>query len=172
MKPLYIIVLFFGVTLSVTAQDSTQYSAYELLSSYYDNDFKPFTPKKWFVGLSFSLSDQTQENTASLLSKTLKAESNSFSITAKVGRFVGDYFLVGGNFELSQERYDGQIISDNDTISRQSLKRQYGVIPTIRTYFPLVKNERFSFFNDSYLRKQYAANYARYFLYILYISNT
>ena len=148
MKPLYIIVLFFGVTLSVTAQDSTQYSAYELLSSYYDNDFKPFTPKKWFVGLSFSLSDQTQENTASLLSKTLKAESNSFSITAKVGRFVGDYFLVGGNFELSQERYDGQIISDNDTISRQSLKRQYGVIPTIRTYFPLVKNERFSFFND------------------------
>ena len=40
--------------LSARAQDTTQHTPYELLSSYYDKGFKPFAKKKWFEGAVFS----------------------------------------------------------------------------------------------------------------------
>ena len=149
------------LVLFARAQDTTQYTPYELLSSYYDNGFKPFAKKNWFVGAAFSVSSAEQENTSSLFSTVIQGENQAYDITLKGGYFLGDYFMLGAGLTYSQSRFEGLLLSNSDTISRKSLGRNYGITPSIRTYFPLVKSERFSFFNDVNLGFSYGTEVVR-----------
>jgi hypothetical protein len=57
-------ILFFTLPFQLLAQEQKEYTPYELLSSYYENDFKPFKKKNWYTGLAFSLSDRKSTNTS------------------------------------------------------------------------------------------------------------
>ena len=83
-KLLFLLIL--GCVSFAKAQDTIQYTPYELLSSYYDDgSFKPFAKKNWFVGAAFSVEDKTQENTSNFLSTVISGKSSAYDFTLKGG---------------------------------------------------------------------------------------
>lgn len=121
---------------------------YELMSKYYEEDFQPFAKGNWFVGFAFSLKDQQLENKARIFDKVLDGNDLSYNLTFKGGYMLNDYFSVGGNFIYSREKFTGIIVQESDTIQRQSLSSVGTIVPSIRTFFPLTKNNRLNFFNE------------------------
>ncbi len=123
-----------------------KYSPYDLLSSYYENDFKPFEKGNWYVGLAFSLTDKQSENTQGLLQKTLDGDDLSYNLLFKGGYYTGDYGMVGLNVNYYQSKYERFLFRDPDTIQSNSLTRGFSFTPNLRTSVPLTANERLSFF--------------------------
>ena len=64
---------------------SERYTAYELMSKYYNENFKPFKKKNIYVGLAFSLEDVSQKNTSGFLQDVIDGQSLDYSILLKTG---------------------------------------------------------------------------------------
>lgn len=120
---------------------------YELMSRYYEENFNPFTKGSKYVGFAFSLKDQKLQNQARLFDKLLYGEDLNYDLTFKGGYFLSDYTMVGGNFIYSRDKFVGTIVQESDTIQRENITSLGTIAPTIKTYFPLTKNHRLSFFN-------------------------
>ncbi|MEZ5199679.1 MAG: hypothetical protein R2764_25845 [Bacteroidales bacterium] len=56
-------VLFPGVMKAQKENPDENYTAYELMSKYYKENFHPFKKKNVYLGLAFSLEGLQQENT-------------------------------------------------------------------------------------------------------------
>ena len=150
--------IFFGAVLLFTFSNlqgqnadtlAEQNSAYDLLSKYYEDGFKPFSKGNWYVGFAFSLTDQQRENTPRLLDRVVEGSDLNYDLTFKGGYFIGNYAMVGANFLYSRDKFTGTlIIQDTDTVQRNTITSVGTIAPTIKTYFPLTKNERLSFFNE------------------------
>lgn len=56
--------------------------------------------------------------------------------------------MVGGNFIYTRDKFVGTTVQEGDTIQRNSIKSIGTIAPAIKTYFPLTKNKRLSFFNE------------------------
>ncbi|WP_075604045.1 hypothetical protein [Saccharicrinis aurantiacus] len=125
---------------------SSEYSPYELLSSYYHNDFKPFKKGSWYVGMGFDFSDQKSLNTKGLLQNVLDGNDLNYSIQLKGGYYTGDYGMVGLNLEMYESEFVGMVFRDPDTLQTNSITRGYSIQPNIRSSVPLTRNERLSFF--------------------------
>ncbi len=131
------------------ANTKERYSAYELLSSYYNNtDFKPFKKSNIYFGMSFSLTEQNLENVDYLLEEVIEGEKNNYSIDLQGGYYIGNYVMLGANFNFYQKKFVGDIFQDPDTMQSNSIMRGFYITPYIRTSFPLVENERLSFFTE------------------------
>jgi len=148
------IILCFGLPISmdIIAQEKSESTEnpdpYELMSRYYEEDFHPFSKGNWYVGFAFSLKDQKLQNQTRLFDKVLDGQDLSYDLTFRGGYFLGDYFMVGGNLIYNREKFTGTIVQDSDTIQRENLKSIGIIAPTFKTYFPLTKNNRLSFFNE------------------------
>lgn len=121
---------------------------YELMSKYYQEDFHPFSKGNWYTGFAFSLKDQKLQNKSRLFDKVLAGQDLNYDLTFKGGYFLGDYFMVGGNLIYNRQKFTGTIIQESDTIQRENITSIGTVAPTFKTYFPLTKNNRLSFFNE------------------------
>lgn len=130
-----------------TAIDSS-YTPYELLSTYYNEQFKPFKKRNGYLGLSFSLEDKKVQNTDYLIQKVIDGERLDFDINLKGGYYTGDYGMVGLNVLYYQKKFDGSVFSDPDTLQSNSITRGFAVTPNFRSTVPLTPNERLSFYTQ------------------------
>jgi hypothetical protein len=128
--------------------DTKAKDPYDLMSEYYEENFNPFSKGSWYVGFAFSLEDRKLENQARLFDKVLFGEDLDYDLTFKTGYFLNDYTMVGGNLIYNREKFAGTVVQESDTINRQRIKSIGTIAPTIKTYFPLTKNNRLSFFNE------------------------
>jgi hypothetical protein len=121
---------------------------YELLTKYYEDGFQPFSKGNWYTGFAFSLTDQKLQNQVRLFDKVLEGQSLEYDLTFRAGYFLADYVMVGGNLIYNRETFTGTIVQESDTIQRENIKSIGTIVPTFKTYFPLTKNKRLSFFNE------------------------
>ncbi|WP_456459115.1 hypothetical protein [Reichenbachiella sp.] len=132
------------------AQDTTQikesFTPYELLSSYYNQSFKPFKKKNVYIGFAFSLEDKKLENVDYLIRKVIDGERLAYDLEVKGGYYTGDYGMIGLNIKYFQNEFEGKVFKDPDTLQSQSLTRGFEVTPNFRSSVPLTENERLSFF--------------------------
>lgn len=127
-------------------QTGDNYTAYELMSKYYNEDFHPFKKHNKYIGLSFSLADLQQENTTGLLQNVVDGQRLRYNIMAKGGYYISDYTMLGINFLYNYNKFEGLVFRDPDTLQSNSLTRSYDLTPSIRPSIPLTRNERLSFF--------------------------
>lgn len=122
------------------------YTAYDLMSKYYNENFKPFKGRNIYLGLAFSLEDLKQENTSSLVQNVIEGNKLDYNILLKGGYYFSNYAMAGLNFVYTQHRFDGTVFRDPDTLQSNSITREYDFTPNFRTSIPLTRNERLSFF--------------------------
>ena len=148
----FIAVLVALSTVKLLAQEKSKsdekQDPYELMSKYYEEDFNPFAKGNWYVGFAFSLQDRKLQNQARLFDKVLDGQDLNYDLTFKGGYLLRDYFMVGGNFIYSRDKFTGLTVQESDTIQKESIKSIGTIAPTFKTYFPLTKNNRLSFFNE------------------------
>lgn len=149
-----LIILLVFSTLSGKSQNPADtskkdnYTPYELLSTYYDEDFRPFRKGNIYVGLDFSLEDKKLINADYLVQKVLDGDKFDYNIQIKGGYYTGNYAMVGLNFKYFQQKFDGTIFKDPDTLFSNSITRGFSITPNFRSSVPLTKNERLSFFTE------------------------
>ncbi len=148
--------MFVLYSLALTAQvdeikdeKDKKYTPYELLSSYYNNDFKPFEKGTIYVGASMSLEDRTQENTENIFEKVIDGDRVNFDILLKGGYFINDYSMLGLTFNFFENKFEGILFKDPDMVESNSITRGFSITPNYRTSIPLTQNERLSFFTTA-----------------------
>jgi len=147
--------LIFLITLSLEAiaqEDKTDLDTkstpYDLLSSYYSNNFHPFKKGNFFTGLAFSVADKKMTNTDYLIQKVVDGERLNFDVLIKGGYYTGDYCMVLLNVQYFQDKFDGIVFRDPDTLQYNLITRGFAVTPSFRSSVPLTPNERLSFFTE------------------------
>ena len=149
MKYLVIAVLTMISLQALAQRDSSEYtkpSPYELISSYYDDGFSPFKKRNGYLGLAFSLQDQSLINTQRLLDKVIDGGRFNYNIELSGGYFLGDYTQVGLTFSFAYDKFEGTTLREGDTIRVEDISKVFTAIPFIKPYFPVTKNERLSFY--------------------------
>ncbi|WP_163322598.1 hypothetical protein [Draconibacterium mangrovi] len=129
----------------LTGQKTTPY---DLLSSYYNQDFKPFQKGNFYVGLAFSVTDKNLTNTNYLIQQVVEGDRLDYNVLLKGGYYTGDYGMAIINFNYFQDRFGGTVFQDPDTVQSNTLKRGFAVSPGFRSSVPLTPNERLSFFTE------------------------
>jgi len=144
--------LLYLLSFSVYSQENQEgkksSDPYELMSQYYHDGFEPFGKGNAYVGFAFSLQDQKLVNQARLFDKVLDGQDLNYDLTFRGGYILRDYFMVGGNFVYNRAKFTGTIVQESDTINRERISSIGTIAPTIKTYFPLTKTQRLSFFNE------------------------
>ena len=152
LAPILIVFLLALVSLELVAQEKSESNEkmdpYELMSKHYEENFHPFSKGNWYVGFAFSLKDQKLQNQARLFDKVLDGQDLRYDLTLKTGYFLNDYLMVGGNLIYNRDKFTGTIVQESDTIKRENIKSIGTIAPTLKTYIPLTKNNRLSFFNE------------------------
>ena len=129
--------------------DTIKYSAYELLSDYYNNDFNPFKKKNAYVGLAFTIQNSQLENTPRLLNRIQNGSESDFSIKLAGGYFIRNHVMAELGIMYSRDKFEGSLFNqDGDSLYRRQISNLAVYSPGVRTYFPLSANERFSLFNS------------------------
>lgn len=142
-----VFVVLFSSVLSAQENDTDQnYTAYELMSKYYNDNFHPFKKKNVYLGLAFSLEDLQQENTTGLLQNIVDGQKLQYNILVKSGYYINNYTALGFNFLYKYDKFVGQVYRDPDTLQSNSMMRSFDFTPNIRPSIPLTHNERLSFF--------------------------
>ncbi|MBN3519348.1 hypothetical protein JYB62_04980 [Algoriphagus lutimaris] len=135
---------------AIAQTDSTDrnYTPYELLSSYYEEDFKPFKKRNIYIGLRFNLTDRYEENTDYLIQNVIDGDRLDYNIILKGGYYINNYAKVGLSVNYFQNKFIGNIYREPDTVASNSITRGYSFTPNFRSTVPLTKNERLSFFTE------------------------
>ncbi|TAJ12377.1 hypothetical protein DMA11_13030 [Marinilabiliaceae bacterium JC017] len=147
-KLLLLLFVSLWITTEINAQytqpkdTSKTYGPFELLTSYYETNFRPFKKRNWYTGTAFSLEDKSMENTSRLFDKVLTGDKLDYDLTFKGGYFLKDYVMVGLDINYSQYKFTGTVFREPDTLQSNSIKRRTKIYPNITTYFPLTRNER------------------------------
>ncbi len=119
---------------------------YELLTTYYNDDFKPFKKGTIYFGSSLSLEDRSMENTESLFQKVLDGDRVNFNILLKGGYYINNYSMVGLNANIFENKFTGTVLKGSDAVESTTITRGFSFTPNYKTSIPLAKNERLSFF--------------------------
>ena len=119
---------------------------YELMSSYYNQDFKPFEKRNYYLGLTFNLEDKKQVNTTNLFGTVIEGNRLGYNISLKTGYYTGDYGMLGANINYHESKFVGDVFRSPDTLQSNSITRGFSITPNIRSSVPLTENERLSFF--------------------------
>ncbi len=128
--------------------DTVQYSAYDLLSGYYNEGFKPFQKKNFYVGLAFTVQNSELNNTQRLFNRIQDGSESNFSIKLGGGYFLWDHVMAEFGIQYNRDKFEGSLFNqDGDSLYRNEVTNMAIYSPGIRTYFPLSRNERFSLFN-------------------------
>jgi len=143
-----LVIIFCG--LCIFAQKKEKQSPVELMFDYYDDAFKPFDKKNWFVGLSFNVLDTKYQNNANILGldQIITSSNFNYDVHIKGGYFIGKYSMLGLGISHGRDKAEGNGILLFDTISSESVTNRNMFTPFIRSYYPLSKNHRINFFNE------------------------
>ena len=152
-KKFFLLPILFFCVFSANAQvideeinNDKKYTPYELLSSYYNNDFKPYKKGNIYFGVAMSLEDRKSENTENIFQKVIDGDRVNFNLLLKGGYYLSDYGMVGLNFNVYENRFEGILFRDPDTIQSKTITRGFSITPNYRTTIPLTENDRLAFF--------------------------
>lgn len=151
MKLNYLFLFIFMLSINyVYTQEKKNLSAAELMFEYYDDSFKPFHKQKWFTTLTFSVEDDKlrSENEIIGFGEVIQGTQFNYDIKIKGGYSIGNYNFVGLGVSHGNDQSEGLGIIATDTLRSESNTNRNAISPFIRTYYPLSKNHRFSFFNE------------------------
>ena len=147
-----LVFLLFLPALLLAQEDSLEIAKkatpYDLLSSYYNQDFKPFKKRNVYVGFAFSLQDKKMTNTNYLFRQVVDGERLNYDIVLKGGYYTGDYGMAILSLNYYQNDFDGLVFKDPDSLQSNKLTRGFAVTPGFRSSVPLTPNERLSFFTE------------------------
>lgn len=143
-----LITFFFSANGQVNEETKKEkkYTPYELLSSYYNNDFKPYKKGNFYFGVAMSIEDRQSENTENIFQKTIEGDRVNFNLLLKGGYYINDYGMIGLNFNIYENRFEGILFRDPDTFESKTITRGFSITPNYRTTIPLTANDRLSFF--------------------------
>jgi len=149
-KLLFCLTVFVLSTQWSFAQKKEKMSPSELMFEYYDDEFRPFSKDKWFIALSFSLEDQNLQSGNKYIGfdRIIEGSEFNYEIKVKGGYSIGKSNFVGLGITHGREESKGKGIIILDTINSQSVTNRNTFSPFLRTYYPLSKNRRLSFFNE------------------------
>ena len=145
---IFVLIFQTGWSQSKDTKKDSIYSPYELLSSYYNTNFKPFKKRNVYLGLALSLEDKKVQNANNIIETVLNGDRTNYDITLKGGYFIGNYALVGISTNYHQNKFSGIVLRDSDTIQSRSITRGFAITPYFRSSVPLTRNERLSFFTE------------------------
>ena len=148
-----IVIFLMVLSTSLFAQEDSllineKVTPYDLLSSYYSDNFQPFKKGNFYVGLAFSITDKKLTNTNYLIQQVVDGERLDYDILLKGGYYTGDYGMVILNFNYYQNQFEGTVFQDPDTVQSNTLKRGFAIRPGFRSSVPLTRTERLSFFTE------------------------
>lgn len=152
------LLLFCGLLLSFSSIQSqnndtvitkNESGPYELLSGYYNNNFNPFKKRNVYVGVAVSLEDRTQQNDQNLLQTVIDGERTNYDVLIQTGYYINDFSMVGVDFNFYENKFQGDLFRDPDTLQSNTITRGFSFTPNFRTSIPLTKNNRFSFFTSA-----------------------
>ncbi len=134
----------------VFAQEKEKQTPLDLMFNYYNDDFKPFSKNKWFTGLTFSIQDEKLRNDNEFigLEQIIEGSEFNYNINVKGGYTIGNYTMVGLGITHGRDKATGTGIILLDTINSESYTYRNSFTPFLRSYYPLSKNHRLSFFNE------------------------
>ena len=144
--PALLFFIFSGNSQEIEQEIEKNYTPYELLSSYYNNDFTPYKKGNIYFGVAMSLEDRKSENTENIFQKTIDGNRVNFDLLLKGGYYLSDYGMVGLNFNIYEKKFEGILFRDPDTIQSKTITRGFSITPNYRTTIPLTENDRLSFF--------------------------
>lgn len=144
------LVFLFIIYNSVTAQEKEKLTPAELMFEYYDESFKPFNKGKWFTALTFSLEDTNLQSGNKYIGfdRIIEGSEFNYDIKIKGGYSVGNYSFAGLGITHGRDKSEGRGTILLDTITSESITDRNIISPFIRSYYPLSKNSRLSFFNE------------------------
>jgi len=87
-------------------------------------------------------------NTDYLVQKVVDGERLNFDVLVKGGYYTGDYGMALINVQYFQNKFEGIVFRDPDTLQSSSITRGFAVTPSFRSSVPLTPNERLSFFTE------------------------
>jgi hypothetical protein len=149
---LTLIILILCTVKAIAQQDTTDLdlksTPYELLSSYYSEHFHPFKKGNFYTGLAFSVADNKMTNTDYLVQQVVDGERLNFDVLVKAGYYTGNYGMALINVQYFQNKFEGMVFRDPDTLQSNSITRGFAVTPSFRSSVPLTPNERLSFFTE------------------------
>ncbi|WP_321369630.1 hypothetical protein [uncultured Draconibacterium sp.] len=153
MKNIRILVFLFTLPAYLFAQEDSlmvehKTTPYDLLSSYYTDNFRPFQKGNFYAGLAFSVTDKRLTNTNYLFQQIVEGDRLDYDLLLKGGYYTGDYGMVIINFNYFQNRFGGTVFQDPDTLQSNTLKRGFAISPGFRSSVPLTPNERLSFYTE------------------------
>jgi hypothetical protein len=130
-----ILFILFSGNLKAQQKDSSEnYTPYELMSSYYNEDFKPFKKKNAYFGLAFSLEDRKQTNSTNILETVIDGERLNYDISLKGGYYTGNYGMAGLNVNYYQRKFIGEVFRDPDTLQSNTISRGYAFTPNFQVF--------------------------------------
>lgn len=98
--------LSFGLQAQVEEdQKDANNTSYDLLSSYYNKDFKPFKKGTFYVGASMLVQDRSQENTENIFEKVIDGDRVNFDVLLKGGYYINDYVMLGLNLSIFENKF-------------------------------------------------------------------
>jgi hypothetical protein len=151
MKNLFFFIVLFLVSMNIaTAQKKDKLSPVELMFEYYNEEFKPFHKGKWFTALTFNIEDENLQSGNKLIGfdKIIEGQSFNYEVKLKGGYSIGNYSFVGLGITHGRDKSEGRGIILLDTLNSESVTNKNIISPYLRTYYPLSKNQRLSFFNE------------------------
>ncbi|MCA6073468.1 hypothetical protein [Fulvivirga sedimenti] len=150
MKVTYYLVFFLFITNGLIAQrkdsSGTKYTPYELMSSFYNDNFRPFKKGNVYLGAAFSLQNRKLTNSSNILVNVVDGERLNYDLLLGTGYFIGEYGMVGLDIKYYQSKFQGDVIQQPDTVQSNTITRGFSLTPNFRTAIPLTRNERLSFF--------------------------
>lgn len=146
---LLVVIFLYSPLYSQVLEKSDEEEKYESLSDYYNDDFHPFLKGNAYFGFSMSLEDRQMENTDNLFQKVLNGNRVNFNVLLRGGYFLNDYNMLGLSVNVFENRFEGTVLKEADTVQSNSIKRGYSFTPNYRTSIPLTRNERLSFFTSA-----------------------
>ncbi|MFV0366771.1 MAG: hypothetical protein ACK5JS_09850 [Mangrovibacterium sp.] len=150
MKKLFLLVLSLSVTLSLWAQqkkDDDKLTPYDLMSTYYQDDFNPYKKGNVYTGFAFSLTTRDLENTDRLIYNVNEGEQKQYDLIFKGGYFISNYNMLGAELTYARTQFEGQVLQDSENVLKQRVSSLGTVRPVLSTYFPLTKDNRLAFYN-------------------------
>lgn len=132
------------------SQENEKMSPAELMFEYYDEQFEPFQKGKWFTAITFSLEDENLQSGNRYIGfdNIIEGSEFNYAIKIKAGYSIGNYSFAGLGITHGRDKSEGLGIILLDTINSEAITNRNVISPFIRTYYPLSKNKRLSFFNE------------------------
>jgi hypothetical protein len=150
MKKLAIISIYWLVVVTTgfgqEIKDSS--SVKHLITSYYDQNFTPFSKGNIQMQFVMSFSNKEQINESNISQEIINGDEVTYDINFGAGYYFADNFAVGLNFGVGKDDFEGTTKETIDTLTRSTITTSYSLTPYLRTAIPLTENQRLSLFVD------------------------